>query len=119
MICVEHGPPSYSTYLQTTSEGLLRLGSRYGKEVHQFLEVLLSQKSVDGLRPARGVLSLASRYPLPELQAACQRCLEAGEVSYRTLKHLLENTASPQPPSFLFARPLGYFDPNPQEVSHG
>ena len=114
----EHAPPPLSAFLHTTSAGLLRLAAPYGEGVVQFLSQLLQQKAVDGLRPARGVLSLLGRYPKAEVQQACAQCLRWGEVGYRPLKALLQ-TKPQSPPQFLFARPPGYFDPNLEEVCHG
>lgn len=50
---------------------------------------LLAVNAIFRLRQAQGVLRLAERYGDGRLEAACQRAIEAGDPSYRTVKGIL------------------------------
>ncbi len=50
---------------------------------------LLAVNAIFRLRQAQGVLRLAERYGDNRLEAACQRAIEAGDPSYRTVKGIL------------------------------
>jgi transposase len=52
-----------------------------------------------GYRSCLGILRLAGRYPAPRMEAACQRALDIGARSYRSvesiLAHGLDTTPAP------------------------
>jgi len=89
-----------------------------GDAAFDLVERMLSDKPVDRLRAAQGVLSLSRRYGPARLEAACRRALVFGEASYRTvstiLKKGLEHTPlppeaasrGPVPKTAAFARPI-------------
>ncbi|HMI39010.1 MAG TPA: hypothetical protein VK500_03825, partial [Nitrospiraceae bacterium] len=89
-----------------------------GDAAFELVERMLSDKPVDRLRAAQGVLGLSRRYGPARLEAACRRALVFGEASYRTvstiLKKGLETTPlppeaasrGPVPKTAAFARPI-------------
>jgi hypothetical protein len=50
---------------------------------------LLAVNAIFRLRQAQGVLRLGERYGADRLEAACQRAIEAGDPSYKTVKGIL------------------------------
>jgi hypothetical protein len=63
--------------------------SMIGPAVDAVIGELLAINAIFRLRQAQGVLRLAERYGDGRLEAACQRAIEAGDPSYRTVKGIL------------------------------
>ena len=63
--------------------------SMIGPAVDAVIGELLAVNAIFRLRQAQGVLRLAERYSDERLEAACQRAIEAGDPSYRTVKGIL------------------------------
>ena len=63
--------------------------SMIGPAVDAVIGELLAINAIFRLRQAQGVLRLAGRYGDERLEAACQRAIEAGDPSYRTVKGVL------------------------------
>lgn len=114
-------PPHQEAYLSLTSQGLMRQARRIGPAVALLAAQILADKAVDGLRPLRGLLRLAEKYPGSRLEAACRRALFYETPTYRSVKSILhhgldqveENKSKPEPlpAPFRFQRSYGYFDP--------
>jgi hypothetical protein len=118
----EHAPAHVQQYLNHSTEGLSRWAQRLGPNVAMVAAAILSDKAVDGMRPVRGLLHLATPYTASRLEAACARALQFGTPTYRSVKdiltHHLEQLPSDQPSDssigqlhFRFVREYGYFDP--------
>jgi hypothetical protein len=83
--------------------------------------VILEQKSVDGLRPTRALIRLATKFSAPRLSQACERALRFGTPSYSSVKDILTRNLDQLPPGcpvaergqrvFRFSRAGKYFDP--------
>ena len=54
-----------------------------------FIEALLGDRSLDGLRSAQGVLRFAQRYGVDHVDAVCARAHAVGEYRYHTIKAIL------------------------------
>jgi hypothetical protein len=52
---------------------------------------ILEQKAVDGLRPTRALLRLASSYSAQRLSRACDRALRFATPCYSSVKNILIN----------------------------
>lgn len=63
--------------------------SMIGPAVDAVIGELLSVNAIFRLRQAQGVLRLADRYGDQRLEAACQRAIQAGDPSYKTVKGIL------------------------------
>ena len=65
----------------------------------QLIDRLLSDKVVEQLRAAQGVISLGTTYGHPRLEAACARALAHDSPLYRTVKSILATGADKTPPT--------------------
>jgi len=122
-----HAPPHMEEYMNTTSAGLLRWAARMGETVGLVAESILADKAVDGMRPVRALIRLATTYPPERVQRACARALRYDTATYRSVKEILEKNLDRLPaddpiePSgqrvFRFQRQGQDFDPEVLRVS--
>jgi hypothetical protein len=77
-----HAPEYIERYLAESRAGLLAWAKRLGEPVGKVAEQILQQKAVDGLRPTRALLHLASRYSPQRLSRACDRALRFATPCY-------------------------------------
>ncbi len=93
-------PPEKVAFLQKTPAWCRHRAAEVGPAASEVIGRLLAGGALHHLRAAQGVLSLADRHGLERLHAACDRALEAGDPSYRTIKGILaaglEAAAPPQ-----------------------
>jgi len=87
---INHAPVNYQQYLNTTTSGVKRWAATIGETTLKLVEIILSQKSIDGLRPARAICSLVKKYGLSRLNNACQRALDYKLYSYHSVKQILD-----------------------------
>jgi len=64
--------------------------ARIGPATLQVVEQLLEHRPEDRLRAVGRVLRLVDRFSPPRLEAACARALRFDDVSYSTIKRILE-----------------------------
>jgi transposase len=117
----EHAPPNVAAFMSTTRESIKRWALSIGPSVGKVVEAILNHKSVDGLRPARGVIGLKKKYGEARLEAACRRALIYDTPEYMSVKSILlkgldkldidEPVDHTGQKLFIFARKYGYFDP--------
>jgi transposase len=117
----EHAPPNVAAFMNTTRESIKRWALSIGPSVGKVVEAILNHKSVDGLRPARGVIGLKRKYGEARLEAACRRALIYDTPEYMSVKSILlkeldkldidEPVDQTGQKLFIFARKSGYFDP--------
>lgn len=116
-----HAPPELEQYMQTTSEGLIRWSYHLGDAVGKVAQHILNDKAVDGMRPVRALVHLATKYSPQRLERACQRALRYQSASYASVKSILVKNldalapCEPVEPSgqriFRFQRQASEFDP--------
>jgi transposase len=116
-----HDPPNIEEVISHTRQGLLFRAATIGNEVAEVTRAIISRKNVDGLRPARALLALKSRYGEARLIAACRRALLYDSPEYAVVKKILskgldkleEETVvnSEGNYCFTFARSPEYFEP--------
>ncbi|PIX41415.1 MAG: IS21 family transposase [Armatimonadetes bacterium CG_4_10_14_3_um_filter_66_18] len=105
----EHLPPDKAQYLLRTPAWCQRHARQLGRATGELIERLLSEGVLYRLRTAQAILRLADRHGADRLEAACARCLAFEELSYQSLKRildqgldkqlsLLEPVAPPPPP---------------------
>ncbi len=85
-----HAPPHLEEYMNTTSAGLVRWAGRLGDTIGLVAESILADKAVDGMRPVRALIRLATTYPAERVQRACARALHYDTATYRSVKEILE-----------------------------
>lgn len=116
----EHGPPNAAEYLQATRQGVEQQAARLGGAVLGVVRRIFDDLTIDGLRPARGVLGLERPYGNERLNRACARALRYDTPTYRSVKNILmkdlDRLDASEPVDgegqshFRFAREHGYFD---------
>jgi hypothetical protein len=68
-----------------------------GPACTQLIEQLLSDRIVERLRGAQGILGFASTYGAERVEAACMRALAHASPAYRTVKSILVGGYDKQP----------------------
>jgi transposase len=92
-----HAPVYIERFLAESRAGLLAWAQRLGEPVGKVAQQILEQKAVDGLRPTRALLRLASTYSAARLVRACDRALRFATPSYSSVKNILLNNLDGQP----------------------
>ena len=86
----DHLPPEKVAHIMKTPSWCRRRAKEIGKNTSSFVETLLSNKPLNRLRAAQGVLRLAHKYGPRRLESACSRALYYNEFSYGAVKTILE-----------------------------
>ena len=122
----DHMPPKAQAFLARDREWLGMQASEVGTSCAQLIDRLLSDKILERLRAAQGVIGLAKTYGNSRLEAACARALTHDSPFYKTVKSILSTGADKTPPAEPFT-PAAYanprfardaatlFAPNPQQ----
>jgi hypothetical protein len=88
---LSHYPPEKRGPVEMTQDRCLATAAQIGPHTQAFVALLLEDKCVRRLPAVRGVLSLAKKYEIPRLEAACKRALDYGLTSYSAVKRVLED----------------------------
>jgi hypothetical protein len=117
----EHAPPEPEKYMNMTRAGIIDQAKHIGFFTCQVATAIFNHKTVDGLRPARSLVSLAKKYGRDRLEAASKRAVAYESPEYASVKSILTKNLDqldpdePIDPSgqqlFAFAREHGYFNP--------
>jgi transposase len=113
-------PPHKAAYLQRTPQVCREQAAKIGSFTAQVAEQLLNDRPLDRLRSVQAILRLADSVGPHRLDAACERALYYGDVSYRRIKGILNAALDREPipeqpqavpvQSHTFARPgAAYF----------
>ena len=100
----------------------MRRAAEIGPATSEVIGRLLGDRPLDRLRTALGILKLAHKFGPRRLEAACGRALHYDDVTYGTLKRILDRglDQTPMPATALktapatlplFARPITDFFP--------
>lgn len=90
----EHLPPEAQAFFLRDRHWCVAQAGQIGPACAELIDRLLTDRIVERLRAAQGVLRLVERFPPAQLDAACRRALEHDSPFYRTVKTLL--TCRPQ-----------------------
>lgn len=99
-----HMPKAHQRYGAMTPESLVTRAGRTGYHVAALVERLMRDRPhpEQGYRSALGVLGLQRRFGADRLEAACERALTVGTVTYASVRSILitglDQTASPPEP---------------------
>lgn len=85
----EHLPPETQAYLMRDPQWCLKQARAVGPACHTLVEALFSDRVLDNLRAAQGIIRLGERFGITRLEAACQRALAYDSLRYRTVKEIL------------------------------
>lgn len=102
-----HYPPGKAAWLMATPRFCVRRAEEIGEAAHELIERLLGERPLDRLRTAQAVLRLADKYGARRLEQACRRALCFDDVSYGTLKRILEKGLEADPLPEIASLPLG------------
>ena len=115
-----HQPPEAEAFLAATRQNIVALAEALGPSVSAVTTSLLNRSVVDGLRPARALLSLRKQHGAERLEAACKFALLYDACEYRAVRSILEQGAFEPPAAhvaqqvqFAFARQSDYFSQTP------
>lgn len=109
----EHLPKAHRAHLEWSPTRFLDWAGEVGAATRQMVEHLLNHRPHPemGYRSCLGLLSLARRYGVPRLEAACQRALAVGALTRKSVLSILEKGLDSQPlPETPAQRPLPAHD---------
>jgi len=87
----DHLPPDAQAWLMRDPKWCLAESERIGPACGAIVARILSNRVLEQLRAAQGLLRLADRYGRSRLEAACSRALNFGTPYYGTVKQILES----------------------------
>lgn len=93
----DHAPPNYDEYLNSSSVGVKKWAALIGKPTLELVTIILQQRNVDGLRPARALCALSKIYSYQRLNNACQRALYYRLYSFYSVKNILKQNLDQLP----------------------
>jgi len=100
----EHMPPESIAYKLQDPQWCLRQAEEIGPDCHRLIQALFSDRVLDNLRAAQGVVGLGKKYGSLRLESACARALHFDNPRYKTVKIILEKGLDQAP---LQAEPVG------------
>lgn len=86
-----HLPPEKVCYIMQAPSWCRKRAEEIGEDTSLFIESLLSDKPLNRLRTAQGVLRLAHKYGPGRLENACKRALYYNELRYGAVKKILKD----------------------------
>ena len=86
----DHLPPEKVAYIMQAPSWCRERAKQIGENTGSFIEILLSDRPLNRLRTAQGVLRLAHKYGPRRLENACERALFYNELRYGAVKRILE-----------------------------
>jgi transposase len=89
----EHMPKAHQKYLEWTPSRIIHWAGTIGPETARLVEAILAKKPhpEQGYRACLGLIRLSKAYSQERLEAASKRALEAGALSYQSVKRILKN----------------------------
>ncbi len=106
---VDHLPPEKLPGLEWTRERCQALAAEIGPATTELVQTLFDDPVVDRHSRVVRVLKLRDRVGDQRLDAACARALRFGDVTYRTLKHILDQGLEAEVPPAPAAAPARTF----------
>lgn len=96
----DHLPPAHQAWKMRDPQWCLKQAKAIGPNCLGLIEVLFADRVLDRLRAAQGVIRLGTRYGAARLEAACARALAFNNITYRSVRVILEKgldqTTDPQ-----------------------
>ena len=86
----DHLPPAHQAFKMRDPQWCLNQAERIGPQCEQLIRALFADRVLDRLRAAQGVIRLGTRYGAARLEAACQRALAFDNITYRSVRVILE-----------------------------
>ncbi len=86
----DHLPPEALAYKMQDPQWCLKQAARIGPGCRALIEQLFSDRVLDNLRAAQGIVGFAKKYGRKRLEAACQRAMLFDNPKYRAVKIILQ-----------------------------
>lgn len=86
----DHLPPQALAYKMQDPQWCLKQAKQIGHSCTALIEQLFSDRVLDNLRAAQGIVGFAKKYGYKRLEAACQRALFFDNPKYRAVKIILQ-----------------------------
>ena len=93
----EHMPPEAIAYKLQDPQWCLRQAEEIGPACHRLIQTLFSDRVLDNLRAAQGIVGLKKKYGPLRLESACTRALHFDNPRYKTVKAILEKGLDQMP----------------------
>jgi transposase len=105
-------PKAHRDYAEWTPERVIRWASETGKATAELVTAILSKKlhPQQGFRSCLGIITLAKKFGKERVEAACNRALAIGGISFKSVKSILETG--------LDKKPLPETKPASQTITH-
>jgi transposase len=89
----EHMPSSHRRFADWTLERIKRQAGEVGPNTSALVDIILRERPhpEQGFRSGIGIVRLAERYGRQRVDAACQRALDIGARSFKSVKSILQN----------------------------
>jgi transposase len=95
----EHMPQAHRQYASWTPERLVRWAEKSGPATAELISTILASRKhpQQGFRSCLGIMRLGKSYTGQRLEAACQRALTLGSVSFKSVQSILKSGLDQQP----------------------
>jgi hypothetical protein len=95
----EHRPAAHRAHLDWPPSRLVQWAATVGTRTQEVVEKILEAQPHPemGYRSCLGIIRLGQRYPVARLEAAAERALVTGAVSYRSMDSILRHNLDQQP----------------------
>jgi transposase len=95
----EHMPKSHQAYLQWDNQRIIAWAEQQGHAVALLSEKIMQSRPhpQQGYRSCMGLMRLGKDYGSHRLTAACQRALDIGSYSYKSVQSILKNNLDQRP----------------------
>ena len=95
----EHMPPSHQKWADWTPDRFIRWAGKVGPHTARLINMVLTSRPhpQQGFRSAMGILRLSNDYGDKRLEAACQRAVNIGGVSFRSVASILKHSLDQKP----------------------
>lgn len=104
----DHLPPQAQAFFAHDRAWCAQQAAKVGPACEQLIERLLSDRIVERLRAAQGVIALSKQYTAARLEVACARAIAHDSPYYRTVKSILHTRADLRPAAPAPDTPAGY-----------
>ncbi|MEO5331564.1 MAG: IS21 family transposase [Magnetococcus sp. YQC-5] len=120
----DHFPPHKVALLKATPQWCFKKAEEIGPATLEWMQRYLSDPVMEKVRSGFIALGLAEKFTSQRLEMACRRALDFDEISFATLKRILErgldqepwgNLLHPTPPAAIIPMPMPRYT---RDVSH-
>ncbi|MBF0595849.1 MAG: IS21 family transposase, partial [Candidatus Omnitrophica bacterium] len=95
----EHMPRNHQEFLEWTPAKMISCAQAIGPKTTEFIKAVLESRKYPelGYRTCLGVIRLAKAFGKDRMEAACQRAIVIGALSYKSINMILKNNMDRRP----------------------